>query len=203
MLDLKRLRQENGLTQMALGQILGCGQANISAIEKHGKAIDPAYLHRLKEMYGEDIEERYPLVAVAEMPMAAVVPLLPVEAMAGSLAAWSQGVTANDCQHIVAPMAGADYAIRVTGDSMEPIYRDGMTIFIKRINDRAFIPWGTPLVVDTENGVVVKKLYPVENEETRVIAKSINPEYPPYMIDTASIFGLYRVLGGTFVNTIL
>lgn len=124
--------------------------------------------------------------------------LLPVSAFAGNLQMWSEGVSMADCRRIVTPVPDADFAIPVKGDSMEPLFHDGSTILIKKINEKAFIPWGHPMVIDTENGVLVKKVYPAQPQdadEEYVKAVSTNPAYPPIMIPTSSIYGLYRVLG--------
>lgn len=128
------------------------------------------------------------------------VPLLPVEAIAGSLQMWSQGVSLADCRKIVAPVPGADFAIQVSGDSMEPKFHDGSMLLIKKINERAFIPWGHPMVIDSENGVLIKKVLPYERkedgeDESFIWAVSENPAYPKLKIPTESIYGLYRVMG--------
>lgn len=123
-----------------------------------------------------------------------IVPLLPVEAYAGNLQMWSDGVALADCEKVVAPIKGADFAIKVSGDSMEPFVFSGMTMLIKRINDRAFIPWGNPMVIDTENGVLVKVVQPSAEGNSYIEAQSYNPKYPPIQIPKESVFGLYRVL---------
>ncbi len=78
---------------------------------------------------------------------------------------------------------------------MEPMFTDGSLLFIRRINDRSFIPWGNPLVVDTDNGVVVKCLFPGHKGSESIEARSLNPTYPPFDIPYASVFGIYRILG--------
>ncbi len=130
-----------------------------------------------------------------------VVPMLPVDAYAGNLQLWSCGVQLRDCEKVVSPVPGVDFGIRITGNSMEPEFQNGSILFIKRINEKAFIPWGNPMVIDTENGVVVKIIYPVEDpdsfpgEENEFIeARSFNPAYPPFRIPTDSIYGLYRII---------
>lgn len=132
-----------------------------------------------------------------------VVPMLPVEAFAGNLQLWSQGVQLRDCEKVVSPVPGVDFGIRVSGNSMEPEFQNGSVLFIKRINEKAFIPWGNPMVIDTENGVVVKVVYPVNEEGIRpdrdcrfIEARSYNPAYPPFLIPTESIYGLYRIITG-------
>ena len=85
--------------------------------------------------------------------------MLPVEAYAGCLQQWSGGDVARLREGCIS-CPGVDFGIRITGDSMEPEFKDGSILFIKRINEKAFIPWGHPMVIDTENGVVVKVIYP-------------------------------------------
>lgn len=143
------------------------------------------------------------LLAGEEAAVGELIPLLPVEAFAGRLQDYSSSVGLRDCRKIVSPIPGADFAIQVTGDSMEPKIHDGSTILIKRINDRAFIPWGHSMVIDSENGVLVKQLYPSEHDRGCVEARSLNPKYPPITIPRRSIFGLYRILGTVQIYTTL
>lgn len=134
--------------------------------------------------------------------------LLPVEAFAGGLEMWSEGVKAADCRRIISPVSNPDFAITIKGESMEPRFHDGSTLFIKKINDKAFIPWGHTLVVDTENGVFIKNLLPDNSpeknpDEQHIIARSINPDYPEFKIPTSSIYGIYRILGAVDIYTTL
>lgn len=131
------------------------------------------------------------------------VPLLPVEAFAGTLQEWSEGVSEEDCQKVIAPFRGADMAIHVTGDSMEPNIPNGATIFIKKIIDRSFIPWGNPMVIDTRNGVLVKVVHPSDEGDEFIEAHSYNEKYPPIRIPQNSILGLYRVLATVSTSTVM
>ena len=123
-----------------------------------------------------------------------VVPLLPVEAYAGRFPMIAEGVMPEDCKMIVAPVTGCHCAIRVTGDSMEPDIKNGTLLFIKKINDKAFIPWGHPLVLDTENGSLVKMLYPSDKGKDYFEAVSSNEKYPPFDVPIDSVYGIYRIL---------
>lgn len=125
-----------------------------------------------------------------------LVPLVPVEAFAGPIARLlSDGVSESECRKIAAPVSGAEMTIPVFGDSMEPVIHDGVIIYVARINDRAFIPWGHIMVLDTENGALVKEVYPSPTDNDAVQVRSINPKYPPYDVPTKSIRSIYRVLG--------
>ena len=128
--------------------------------------------------------------------------MLPVQAEAGTLSSMSQGVMPCDCETVISPV-DADLAIQVRGDSMEPNFSNGDTLFIKRINEKNFIPWGNPMVIDTENGVLVKAVYPVEGDSEMIEARSYNPNYPPLRVPTATIYGLYQVTGRISIFTTL
>ncbi|MDE7347062.1 MAG: hypothetical protein K2N48_10050 [Muribaculaceae bacterium] len=128
-----------------------------------------------------------------------MVPLLPVTAFAGNITAWSQSVNANDCEKVISPVQGVDFAIRISGDSMEPDFHDGSIVLIKKIDDKAFIPWGHPMIVDSSNGVFFKDIYPSDKGKEFIEAKSRNPKYPPLQIPQDCIHGLYRVV--TTLNT--
>lgn len=121
------------------------------------------------------------------------IPLLPVSAQGGSLNDFVVSVKESDCERIISPIKDAEYAMTVTGDSMEPEYPSGSQILIKRVNERAFIDWGRVYVLDTCNGSVIKRLFPSEDRD-KVICKSINPEYPPFEVSLADVYGVYRVL---------
>ena len=77
---------------------------------------------------------------------------------------------------------------------------NGSILYIKRINDRGIIPWGHPVVIDTENGVLVKMIDPsgdsdpYDDSDGNIEAKSYNEKYPPLRIQKSTIYGLYRIV---------
>lgn len=120
-------------------------------------------------------------------------PVLPIGARAGTLADWSDTVHDYDCERIVSPIRGADYAIQVTGDSMSPAYPSGSQILIKRIKEEAFIAWGETFLLDTVNGPILKIVRKCDVEGA-VECVSINPAYQPFTVKCTDILGWYRVL---------
>lgn len=207
---LIRLLKTRNMTQTEFARKLGVSPTYIGAMRKSmpkdklrivfGMFPD---LNRDWLLYGEGEMFLPDQSGLPDLSKGYVVPLLPVEAYAGNLQLWSRGVQLNDCEKVVSPVPGVDFGIRITGDSMEPEFHSGSIIFIKRINEKAFIPWGNPMVIDTENGVLVKAVYPSSrrtdrhgNECEYIEARSYNPAYPPIEIPTESIFGIYRVITG-------
>ena len=94
------------------------------------------------------------------------------------------------------PVSDADFAIEVAGESMAPEYPAGARVLIKRINESVFIEWGKEYVIDTENGVVLKRVVPADDENyIRCVSINPAPDYAPFNIPKSSIFGIYIVLG--------
>ncbi|MCF0229693.1 MAG: S24 family peptidase [Parasporobacterium sp.] len=119
--------------------------------------------------------------------------IIPDAARAGTIGDFSNSVAAYECERMVSPIKGADYAIQVCGDSMAPEYPNGCRIIIKKVNEAAFIEWGKVYVLDTENGVVVKQVRRTEDSSV-VECVSLNKEYQSFTINTEYIKGWYRVL---------
>ncbi|MCM1006165.1 MAG: LexA family transcriptional regulator [Prevotella sp.] len=196
-MSLKRLAEECGIgTPQTLYDIKN---------GKHGISRDVA--SRIRSRFPE-VSLGWLLAGVGEMldssddytdniidtPEANKVPLVPISAFAGPIKAFTaDGVRTRECETVYSPTSGAELALTVSGDSMEPNLQDGTIIFIKRINDEAFIPWGHTMVLDTENGAFVKDVYPGNTQDV-VVARSKNTKYPDMVIPRESIFGIYRVL---------
>lgn len=121
------------------------------------------------------------------------VPLLPISAQGGAFNDFVVSVQESECERIVSPIKGADFAISIQGDSMAPEYPSGSQVLIKRINERAFIEWGKTYVLDTCNGSVIKNLYP-SDDSNKVICKSVNPDFPPFEVSLSDVYGVYKVL---------
>lgn len=131
-----------------------------------------------------------------------VVPLIPASAFAGNVNGFApEGQSLDKCELIASPIRGAELAIPITGDSMTPDYPDGAIAYIKRINEAAFIPWGHAVILDTENGAFIKLIFPDDEDDSFIWAKSINTKYPPIHIPKASIYRIFRVLGTSRIFT--
>ena len=58
------------------------------------------------------------------------VPLIPYEARGGLIGDFVDGVHGYDCEMVISPIKGVDFAMTVTGDSMMPEYNPGDRILI-------------------------------------------------------------------------
>lgn len=126
---------------------------------------------------------------------AKLVPLLPIAAQGGSLNDFVVSVKDSDCEKVVSPIKGAQFAMPVSGDSMSPEYPNGSQIFIKRINEKAFIEWGKVYVLDTCNGTVIKILVPSEKDGyVRCLSINKDPIFAPFDVSWSDVYTVYRVL---------
>ena len=193
-----------------LAEQMGANRVSVSrACSGDPSYLTSDFLHRLNTTFGSVFSPSWLLTGEGEMlrdsvstkktvddekeSKAYTIPLLPVSAQGGSLSNFAESVRESDCEKIISPIKGADFAMPVAGDSMAPEYPAGSQIFIKKINERAFIDWGRVYVLDTCNGTVIKRVYPTDDPNI-VECRSINPEYPPFKVSVEDVYGMYRVL---------
>ena len=119
--------------------------------------------------------------------------VIPYGARGGTIGDFVDGVREYDCEKVLSPVKGADYAMEVTGDSMSPDFPSGSRILIKKVDETAFIAWNEVYVLDTPNGAVIKRIRRTDNPAV-VECVSINPAYQPYQIERDFVRGWYRVL---------
>lgn len=131
-----------------------------------------------------------------EIPDKYMTCLVPMAAMGGSLVGFEEeGVRREDCERVISPVAGADWAVPVCGDSMEPEYPNGSRVFVKQINPGDFIQWGNVFVLDTTNGLIIKMVMQSDKKDC-VKCVSLNPSgrYQPFDVPMRTVRAMYRVL---------
>ncbi len=125
------------------------------------------------------------------------IPLLPIDAAAGMSAGDLSIATKDIIDGYVIPeftQKGVEYIIRVSGSSMYPKYSSGDLLGCKRIKDTSFFQWGKVYVLDTDQGAMVKRLFP-GNQEDSIECRSDNKDYPPFFIHKSSIYNISIVVG--------
>ena len=124
-------------------------------------------------------------------------PMLPFSAVAGFLAENNSGFSKVEKCTVPAFLAnGADFLIRVEGDSMYPRYHNGEILAVKTIQDPTFFQWGKVYVLSTNQGCIVKRLFPDPADEQSIVCHSENTEnYPDYKITKNDIFHVGVVVG--------
>lgn len=125
------------------------------------------------------------------------IPLIPTNAMAGSLSGNDVQIMPYDIEsyYVVPAFAKSDFCIRVEGNSMEPRYQRGDIIACKYVPmTDIFFQWGKVYVVATDQGVLVKHIKQGSDKE-HVLLVSDNPDYDPFEIPTSCIYSVATING--------
>lgn len=172
-------------TQGDFARLLGVSQNTISAA-KNGdeRYLTDSLISRIQSLLDQPEES---------VSTTKTIPVFPVEAMAGTMVEFFQSVKEYDCERMISPIKGVDYAIKISGDSMSPEYPSGSLCLIKRVDEKQFVAWNEVYVLDTDNGAVIKRIRKTDKDGV-VECVSINPAYQPFTIETSYIHGWYKVL---------
>lgn len=121
-------------------------------------------------------------------------PRIPFDAVAGSLSVALGSVTNADCEQIpiIPTFPRYDFTIIARGRSMEPQYLSGDELACRFITETSFIQWGRAHVLDTSQGIVVKRIY--DNGDS-ILCKSDNPGFPDFSVLKTEIYHIALVVG--------
>lgn len=130
---------------------------------------------------------------------AALIPLIPIEAVAGFGTEENGGVRCEECDRYLVPdfdRLGAEFLIRVSGSSMYPKYSNGDVLACRKVREILFYQWGKIYVVDSSQGALVKRIFEDSSNLDNVLCVSENREkYPPFSIPKSDIRSLSVVVG--------
>ena len=167
--SVKRFEEKYGLSNGALNNARYKMPDMIDTVRSIYPDMDTKWI-----MFGDD--------GASQSEQAPTVPCINAFVIGGPLSEQIDGGNINTLDRVITPVGGAEMAIEVSGDSMEPEYPKGARLFCRRIDDLSFIEWGKVYVLDTTQGAIVKEIQPGENEGT-FTCKSINAKrYKPFEI---------------------
>lgn len=196
-LDARFMKAYNALrdaglvhTQGDFAELLGANRSTISqALKGETKYLTSRLVSRAEEVVKQKLDDS----GRAVPDPADSILVIPTGARAGTIADFCDAVHEYDCERIISPVKGADFAMQVAGDSMSPEYPNGSQIIVKKINASAFVEWGKVYVLDTENGPIIKVVRRTPDPDV-VECVSLNPAYQPFTVKTSFIRGWYRVI---------
>lgn len=82
------------------------------------------------------------------------------------------------------------YALEISGDSMDPVYRDGDMVIV---SPAAPIRRGDRVIVRTQRGEAMAKQLS-RRSARRIELRSLNPEHPNYSFDLAEVAWMHRII---------
>ena len=127
------------------------------------------------------------------------IPLIPLDAVAGFPADGGSGVSMDNWERYVIPEfadKGANFLIRVSGDSMVPLYYSGDLLACHKITDIRFFQWGTIYVLETSQGILVKRVQESEKYDDCILCVSENDSvHKPFLLPRDDIRSLSTIVG--------
>ena len=179
---LRELMARRGVRVSALARLSGVRQQTLYAIlSRNSSRVAPQTLRALAEALGVSARCFYEEAPSAPLPTRRV-PLL------GDVAAGEPLFCEEREGEFVDAVPGCDFALRVAGDSMEPLIRRGEIVFVRRQDD---VRDGQIAVVIVDGEATLKRVYHLR---AGVQLVSDNPAYEP-MLFTPENSDTIRILG--------
>ncbi len=200
-LRIKELISDSQLTREQFSSKIGINQSNFSKILNGQRTCGKNTMRNICSGIGVNYEwlesgkgEKYKREKTVPMGL----PLLPYSAMAGALSGSDLTAMEYECEHYIVPaFHNADFLVRAQGDSMVPRYYSGDIVACKKIKmDKLFFQWGKTYVINTNQGILIKRIDPGKQENCVSIV-SYNNEYQTFQlpIEDISQEGIALVVG--------
>jgi phage repressor protein C with HTH and peptisase S24 domain len=170
------------------------GESILNLILENSPEINPEWLLTGN---GEMLKNKATLVETQDIIKG--IPLITYDAIAGFSSMDNDGAAEEDFARYIVPEfinKGVEFLIRVSGSSMYPKYSSGDILACKFIKDRLFFQWGKIYVIDSSQGILVKRVRKHEKYPEYIILESDNKErYQPFEFPTSDIRSLSIVIG--------
>lgn len=191
-LTAKQFEQIVGLSNGAFSKL--SDSTRKSTIDRISKAFPELNTEWLITGRGEMLNEKENNILKSSIDRKDTRPRIPYDAAAGTLTDTVEGITEYQCEEVpvISVFPKYDFTIRVVGRSMEPEYFAGDEVACLKVNEKRFLQWGRVHVLDTTQGVVIKRIY--DNGDS-VICRSYNPGFPDFIVPKEDIRSYNLVVG--------
>ncbi|MCD7932107.1 MAG: S24 family peptidase [Tannerellaceae bacterium] len=184
-----------------LSSIIGERQSkpSVDVLNKIYNAIADSKYTLLWLLTGSDSKmtsPRQPRPEIVKLPVVQETrPRIPMNAAAGSISSALAGVKSENCEHlpVIQAFSRYSYTLFVKGDSMEPEFHSGDELACLQITNNSFVQWGRYHVLDTSQGVVVKRIY--EDGEYILCKSEASDLYKDFRIHKEEIYNIALVVG--------
>ncbi len=200
------------ITQNQLAEMLKTSQPTISAILGGNRNLSKGMIARLGAVF-PDLDKDWLLTGEGTMPqessaeqevsiLTAPTPSVPLYSLESVAGFSGQGVQPQYIEKEI-PWANAkdgDFAVHVTGNSMEPRIPNGSMVLVRPYNytDYTELEFGRVHVVVTDDDRAMIKVVKLDPDNPRhILLISFNPDYPARSIPVSSI---RRVFLAVFVQ---
>ena len=199
-LDIREIRKKIGVSQKKLAEMLDVHWRTVQNWETNGGISQSDYTKLCALLPEEELKEMryYGEMQQEPTPEHGFLPLIPIEAVAGFPTIQLSGVELPFCDTYFVPefvTRGAQFLIRVSGDSMYPKYSNGDLLACRKIEEITFLQWGVVYVLDTIQGALVKRLFESPNPDFVICHSDNQEQYPRFTLPKSDIRSLSIVVG--------
>ena len=203
---LDTLAAENGLSASGLARRSGLDPTTFNPSKRHmpdGRARWPSTesLAKVLDATGATLDVFTALVmgaraipaAAPSRPQSRRIPLLGLAQAGGDGFFDDAGYPVGGSWDEVSLPEIADgnaYALEISGESMEPVFRDGDVVIV---SPNAPVRRGDRVVVRTREGEVMAKQL-ARRSARRIELRSLNPAHPDYNFDLTEVAWLHRIV---------
>mgnify|MGYP000861551173 CR=1 FL=1 len=185
-LEIKKVRKKLKMSQAELARLLGVSLRTIQNWEA-GENI-PSTKHEILRGFINQ-EETF-----REM-QARGIPLIDVGVMGGFKNVEMQVLELDNEKFVIPVFKDADYLVQVKGPSMYPKYSSGDIVVCKKlVSDDVFFQWNKVYVIDTEQGMLIKRV-DVASDDDYIMMVSDNENYKPFALHKSKINAISIVMG--------
>ncbi len=196
---LKRLRKEHGYTQESLAAVIGVERSSVGKYEgKSGVIPSNDVLARIADLFGVSIDyllERENRNQISPANQTFPPNILPVQRrkipILGNVAA-GEPIFADEEheEYVIEDDANdCDFALRIAGDSMEPLLHDGDIVYVRQQDD---VNDGEIGILLLDDEAVIKHIYHIP-DGVQVVSQNA-AKYPPKTY-TWPNYDTIRILG--------
>lgn len=202
----------SGVTRGILTQNNGINEDNLARFLAYASDVNPEWLLtgegemlKTNRISRHNSVEQVPVVEYkdSEIPQVKQIPELqnnhtrpriPLNAAAGGLSVALSSVSESECEQmpVIPSLPKYDFTIVARGESMEPVIESGDELACRFITESAFIQWGRIHVLDTAQGIVVKRIF---ESDGHILCRSDNKGYPDFPISKEEIYHMALVVG--------
>lgn len=197
MLNIKQIRESKNITQDEMVSKTGIPKRSYVDYENEKQDVPLKRLRKIATALDVTISDIVGEIHGVTTTSKIGIPLIPSEAIAGFGQGESQIMDCQTERYVVPEFEelNVDFMIRVKGSSMYPKYSSGDLVACKKLpmND-LFFQWHKVYVLDTQQGPLIKRIDPGEDNE-HILIVSENKSYKPFQLHLRDIYAVAIVVG--------
>lgn len=200
---IQKLIHLEGMSQREFAEKLHRNASNLSQSLIGARHIPRGLIEDIIEAYPEISKEWLlygdglmfkDIVEADELVQEITRPRLPIKTEGVHISEFINGTKCYKCDHlpVIRQFPDYDFTIVLITDSMSPRYERGDEIALRKASFET-IEWGTPYLLDTNEGLKFKIIY--DNGKHFRLASYDSKKYPEFLFPKSEVVEVYKYVG--------